>query len=131
MTQSRAAKRLVLCCLLKGVCWPLLPFLSVSLLSFPRFAPQVQRVIDDWASAGERLQLAFSWTDPLATGVLLVLMLLLALGLWVVGLQVLVTVGLLWVFRWVAVRALARQHHGTCMRTLPDMAAPSPERWFA
>jgi hypothetical protein len=61
----------------------------------------VQRVIDDWASAGERLQLAFSWTDPLATSVLLVVMLLLALGLWVVGLQVLVTVGLLWVFRWV------------------------------
>lgn len=62
---------------------------------------QVQRVIDDWASAGERLQLAFSWTDPLATSVLLVVMLLLALGLWVLGLQVLVTVGLLWVFRWV------------------------------
>lgn len=129
MTQSRAAKRLFLGCLLKGVCWPLLPFLSSPFLALP--APQVQRVIDDWASAGERLQLAFSWTDPLATGVLLVVMLLLALGLWVVGLQVLVTVGLLWVFRWVAVGALARQHHRTCMRTLPDMAAPSPERWFA
>lgn len=60
---------------------------------------QVQNVIDVWASAGERIQLAFCWTDPLATGVLLVLMLLLALGLWVLGLQVLVTAGLLWVFR--------------------------------
>lgn len=47
------------------------------------------------------MQLAFSWTDQLATSVLLVVMLLLALGLWVLGLQVLVTVGLLWVFRWV------------------------------
>lgn len=60
---------------------------------------QVQNVIDVWASAGERIQLAFSWTDPLATAVLVVVMLLLALGLWVLGLQVLVTVGLLWVFR--------------------------------
>lgn len=65
-------------------------------------APQVQNVIDVWASAGERLQLAFSWTDSVATGVLLVLMLLLSLGLWFLGLQVLVTVGLLWVFRCVA-----------------------------
>lgn len=56
-------------------------------------------MIDGWASAGERLQLAFSWTDPLATAVLVVVMLLLALGLWVLGLQVLVTAGLLWVFR--------------------------------
>jgi phosphate/sulfate permease len=56
-------------------------------------------VIDVWASAGERIQLAFSWTDPLATAVLVVVLLLLALGLWVLGLQVLVTVGLLWVFR--------------------------------
>lgn len=70
-------------------------------------------MIDDWASAGERLQLAFSWTDPLATGVLLVVMLLLALGLWVVGLQVLLTVGLLWVFRWVAVEAEARRRHAS------------------
>lgn len=62
-------------------------------------APQVQNVIDGWASAGERLQLAFSWTDPLATSVLVVVMLLLALGLWVLGLQVLITAGLLWVFR--------------------------------
>lgn len=61
--------------------------------------PQVQNVIDGWAAAGERLQLAFSWNDQVATGVLLVLMLALALGLWVLGLQVLVTAGLLWVFR--------------------------------
>lgn len=60
---------------------------------------QVQCVIDTWASAGERLQLAFSWTDPLATCVLLGLMLALAAGLWLLGLQVLVTAGLLWVFR--------------------------------
>lgn len=56
-------------------------------------------MIDTWASAGERLQLAFSWTDPLATAVLLGVMLALAAGLWLLGLQALITVGLLWVFR--------------------------------
>jgi hypothetical protein len=98
---------------------------------------QVQRVIDDWASAGERLQLAFSWTDPLATSVLLVVMLLLALGLWVLGLQILVTVGLLWVFRWVnhGCRKMSGAHfmcvcrqHGECLFT-PLCLCNVTERW--
>lgn len=61
-------------------------------------------MVDGWASAGERLLLAFSWSDPLATSLLLVLMLALALGLWLLGLRVLVTAGLLWVFRCGALR---------------------------
>jgi hypothetical protein len=60
---------------------------------------QVQNVLDRWASAGERLQLMFSWSDQLATGVVLLVMLLLAAGLWLLGLRVLITAGLLWVFR--------------------------------
>jgi hypothetical protein len=41
----------------------------------------------------------FSWSDQLATGVVLLVMLLLAAGLWLLGLRVLITAGLLWVFR--------------------------------
>eukprot|EP00878_Enallax_costatus_P034459 GHUV01038207.1.p1 GENE.GHUV01038207.1~~GHUV01038207.1.p1 ORF type:complete len:112 (+),score=57.64 GHUV01038207.1:24-338(+) len=63
------------------------------------FLTTVQNVVDGWAAAGERIQFAFSWSDQLATTVLLVVLLLLAVGLWVLGLQVLVTIGLLWVFR--------------------------------
>jgi hypothetical protein len=76
-------------------------------------------VIDTWASAGERLQLAFSWTDPLATCVLLGLMLALAAGLWLLGLQVLVTAGLLWVFRCVfdEGKSAAGKHVCVCVLT--------------
>lgn len=64
-----------------------------------RMCLQVQNVLDHWAAAGERLQLMFSWSDQLATGVVLLVLLLLAAGLWLLGLRVLVTAGLLWVFR--------------------------------
>lgn len=67
---------------------------------------QVQNVVDGWAAAGERLQSAFNWSDQLASSVVLVVMLLLSVGLWVLGLRLLVTVGLLWVFR--SVKGLIR-----------------------
>lgn len=56
-------------------------------------------MLDGWAAAGERLQLMCNWSDQLATATLLLLLLLLSLGLWCLGLRVLVTIGLLWVFR--------------------------------
>eukprot|EP00775_Hariotina_reticulata_P007799 gene7799-7996_t len=45
-----------------------------------QFLTTVQNVLDSWACTGERLQLAFGWVDQLATGVLLVVVVLLAVG---------------------------------------------------
>ncbi len=68
------------------------------------FLTTVQNVLDGWAAAGERLQYALSWTDPVATAMLLALAGLLAAGLWMLGLRALITAGLLWVFRCVCCR---------------------------
>ena len=56
-------------------------------------------MIDGWAAAGERLELLLTWRDPLATALFVLVLALLSLGLLVLGLRMLVTIGLLWVFR--------------------------------
>jgi hypothetical protein len=65
---------------------------------------QVQNVLDGWAAAGERLHLLLTWRDPVATACFLAALCALCLGLAVIGLRVLVTFGLLWVFRHPALR---------------------------
>ncbi|MEW5306950.1 MAG: hypothetical protein WDW36_009377 [Sanguina aurantia] len=56
----------------------------------------VQNALDGVACTVERLQALGSWTDPVATGIFCVLLLLLAVLFWFCGVRALVAVALLW-----------------------------------
>ncbi len=68
------------------------------------FAGTVQNVLDGWATGGERVQALLSWQDPVASAVLVGVLVLSGVGLWLVGLRVLLTFGMLWTVRPPALR---------------------------
>ena len=73
---------------------PLTPSRSLPLilestpLPFAICPPQVQNVLDTFATALERVQALLTWRDPMASAILLATLLVLAAATWLVGLPV-------------------------------------------
>lgn len=78
--------------------------LKLRYLNLVRIIVRLQVILDDVASALERLTMLFSWADPLATVMVLFATAAIAMAIGVLGLPVCVSFAVFWVLRPPALR---------------------------
>lgn len=76
---------------------PLLPALQYD--SLVSFMINIQNILDGLATTMERTHALASWQDPVATGLLCGLLLVVALALWLLGPRSLIGLAMLWDLR--------------------------------